>query len=125
MFESRKNVGRCVAGGPGSEMAALLTSAEFHQKGVIMEGSKKPMTKTEIITSLVEASELTKQQVISLLDAITGLIAKNLGDDGPGIFTMPGLMKLKVVHKPATEEREGINPFTKEPTVFKAKPASR
>jgi len=59
-----------------------------------------------------------------LLDGLAGLIGKNLGQDGPGVFTIPGLMKLTVVHKPATEEREGINPFTKEPTIFKAKPAS-
>ncbi len=90
-----------------------------------MEGKQKPMTKTEIISALAESTELTKQQVVSLLDGITELIGKNLGDDGPGVFTLPGLMKVSVVHKPATEEREGINPFTKEPTIFKAKPASK
>ena len=90
-----------------------------------MEDNQKPMTKTEIISALAETSELTKQQVSSLLDGLTGLIGKNLGDDGPGVFAIPGLVKLSVVHKPATEEREGINPFTKEPTVFKAKPASK
>ena len=90
-----------------------------------MESNQKSMTKTEIITALAETSQLTKQQVTSLLDGLTSLIGKNLGDDGPGAFTIPGLMKLTVVHKPATEEREGVNPFTKEPTVFKAKPASK
>ena len=90
-----------------------------------MEDNKKPMTKTEIIAALAESSGLTKQQVASLLDGLARLIGKNLGEEGPGQFTVPGLMKLKVVHKPATEEREGINPFTKEPTVFKAKPASK
>lgn len=90
-----------------------------------MEDNSKPMTKTEIISALAESSDLTKQQVVSLLDGLTNLIGKNLGNDGPGVFTIPGLMKLSVVHKPATEEREGINPFTKEPTVFKAKPASK
>ena len=49
------------------------------------------------------------------------MIGRNLGEEGPGEFTVPGLMKLKVVDKAATEEREGINPFTKEPTIFKAK----
>jgi nucleoid DNA-binding protein len=90
-----------------------------------MESNQKSMTKTEIITALAETSQLTKQQVTSLLDGLANLIGKNLGDDGPGAFTIPGLMKLTVVHKPATEEREGVNPFTKEPTVFKAKPASK
>ncbi len=90
-----------------------------------MEVSKKPMSKTEVISALVEALQLTKPQVVSFFDELTGLIAKNLGDSGPGVFTIPGLMKLQVVHKPATEEREGINPFTKEPTILKAKPASK
>ncbi len=90
-----------------------------------MEDNQKPMTKTEIISALSESSELTKQQVAGLLDGLANLIGKNLGEGGPGVFTIPGLMKLSVVHKPATEEREGINPFTKEPTIFKAKPASK
>ena len=84
---------------------------------------KKPMTKTEIVAALTEATELTKQQVTGLFDELAKLIGKNLDDDGPGEFAIPGLMKIKVVRKPATEERKGINPFTKEETVFKAKPA--
>jgi len=85
--------------------------------------SKKPMTKTQIVAALSEASDLTKQQVTGLLDELAKLIGKNLGQDGPGEFAVPGLMKIKVIRKPATEERKGINPFTKEETVFKAKPA--
>lgn len=90
-----------------------------------MESNQKPMTKTEIIAALAESSDLSKQQVAGLLEGLTSLIGKNLGDGGPGVFTVPGLVKLSVVHKPATEAREGINPFTKEPTIFKAKPASK
>ena len=85
--------------------------------------AQKPMTKSEVMASLSEASELSKQQVAKLLDSLAVLISKNLQNEGPGVFTVPGLMKIKVVRKPATEEREGINPFTKEKTIFKAKPA--
>jgi nucleoid DNA-binding protein len=84
---------------------------------------KKLMTKTEIIASLSEASDLTKKQVAGLFDELANLIEKNLGEEGPGQFAVPGLMKIKVVHKPATEARKGINPFTREETIFKAKPA--
>ena len=84
---------------------------------------KKPMTKTEIIASLCETTGLAKDQVAGLLDGLTKLIETNLKDTGPGTFTIPGLMKINVVRKPATPERKGINPFTKEETVFKAKPA--
>ena len=85
--------------------------------------SPKPINKTEIMTALAEATGLTKQQVAGLFDELAVLIKKNLAEQGPGEFSIPSLMKIKVVRKPATEERTGINPFTKEETVFKAKPA--
>jgi nucleoid DNA-binding protein len=84
---------------------------------------KKPLTKTEILAALSESTDLTKQQVAGLLDELAKLIGENLCEGGPGVFTVPGLMKISVVRKPATPERKGINPFTKEETVFKAKPA--
>ena len=84
---------------------------------------KKPMTKSEIMTSLSEAADLSKQQVAKLFSELSLLIEKNLNDEGPGVFSVPGLMKIKVVRKPATEARKGINPFTKEETTFQAKPA--
>ena len=85
--------------------------------------SPKRMNKTEIMTALAEATGLTKQQVVGLFDELAVLIKKNLAEQGPGEFSIPSLMKIKVVRKPATEERTGINPFTKEETTFKAKPA--
>jgi len=84
---------------------------------------KKPMTKTEILAALAEDTGLAKKEVASVIDGLGTLIGKNLGKRGPGVFTIPGLMKVKVIRKPATKARKGINPFTKEPTVFKAKPA--
>jgi|TARA_B100000809_G_C15097730_1_gene515669 nucleoid DNA-binding protein len=84
---------------------------------------KKPMTKSEIMTSLSEAADLSKQQVAKLFSELACLIEKSLKDEGPGVFSVPGLMKIKVVRKPATEARQGINPFTKEETIFQAKPA--
>ena len=42
---------------------------------------------------------------------------------GPGIFNLVGMMKIKMVYKPAVAARKGINPFTKEEVIFKAKPA--
>jgi nucleoid DNA-binding protein len=61
-----------------------------------------------------------------VFDSLSAQIKKNLGSrGGPGLFTVPGLMKMKVVKKPAREARMGINPFTKEEVMFKAKPASK
>jgi nucleoid DNA-binding protein len=85
--------------------------------------AKKPMTKSEILTSLSESSELSKKEIAGLFDNLSALIAKSLKKGGPGVFTVPGLSKIKVVRKPATKARKGINPFTKEETIFKAKPA--
>jgi nucleoid DNA-binding protein len=42
-----------------------------------------------------------------------------------GSFLVPGFAKFVVIKKPATKARKGINPFTKEPTIFKAKPARK
>ena len=86
--------------------------------------SKKPMNKTEIIATLCEATGLAKEQVTGLFDALAGLIEKNLDEQGPGVFTIPDLLQIKVVRKPATEEHKGINPFTKEEMIVKAKPAT-
>jgi nucleoid DNA-binding protein len=83
----------------------------------------KAMTKTEILTSLAEGTGLSRKEVASVLDDLGTLIGKNLGKRGPGVFNVPGLMKVKVIRKPATKARKGINPFTKEETIFKAKPA--
>ncbi len=85
--------------------------------------AKKPMTKSEIISSLSDSTGLTKQQVSDLFEELLKLIGTNLDANGPGVFNFPGLMKVRVVRKPETPERKGINPFTKEETIFKAKPA--
>ena len=87
--------------------------------------TQKPMTKSEIMNQLAERTELTKKDIQNVFDAMGELIDEELGKKGPGQFTIPGLLKLKVQDKPATPARKGINPFTKEETMFKAKPASR
>ncbi len=86
---------------------------------------KKPPTKSEILNHLASESDLSRKQVSAVLDSLSGLIGKNLKPRGAGYFTFPGLMKIKVVKKPATKKRKGINPFTGEATVFKAKPARK
>ncbi|MFW6125184.1 MAG: HU family DNA-binding protein [Pirellulales bacterium] len=84
---------------------------------------KKPRTKGQVLTALAEETGLSKKDVASVFDAMAGLIKEDLGKRGPGVFTIPGLLKITVQHKPATKPRKGINPFTGEETVFKAKPA--
>ena len=85
----------------------------------------KGPTKSEILVSIAAATELSRKQVSSVLDALGGQIAKNVGKKGPGIFVVPGLMKITVITKPATKARLGLNPFTKQEVMFKAKPARK
>ncbi|MCA9241294.1 MAG: HU family DNA-binding protein, partial [Planctomycetales bacterium] len=73
---------------------------------------KKALTKSQVLTELAESSELSKKEVTAVFDNLAALIAKNLKKSGPGVFTIPGLCKVKVVRKPATKARKGINPFT-------------
>ena len=83
----------------------------------------KPLTKSQFLNALSEPTGLPRKQVAQVFSELGNLISKQLGKKGPGIVTIPGLMKVKVVRKPATKEREGINPFTKEKITIKAKPA--
>jgi len=93
------------------------------KKAAKKKAAKKPMTKTEILSALADGTGLSKKEVASVIDELGELLGKNLGRRGPGVFNLPGLMKVKVIRKPATKARKGINPFTKEETIFKAKPA--
>ncbi len=85
----------------------------------------KPMTKTEVLNALAEGTDLSKKQVASVLDELTSLISKNIGKKGSGSFSIPGLMKIVVQHKPATPARKDVpNPFRPgELMDVKAKPA--
>lgn len=86
--------------------------------------AKNP-TKGEILAGIAESTELSRKQVGAVLDALSALIGKNIGSKGSGVFVLPGLLKISVIHKPATKARKGINPFTKLEQMFKAKPARK
>ena len=90
-----------------------------------MNDKPKAATKTEVYTALSEKTGMTKKQVGTVLDELSNFIKVQIGKKGPGLFVVPGLMKLTLVVKPATKARKGINPFTKEEVMFKAKPARK
>ncbi len=85
----------------------------------------KRMSKTQFVAALAEKSGLTKKQAASALDTINAIVAQQLGKGGPGEVLIPGLLKLMIVDKPATPQHEGVNPFTREPMTYKAKPARK
>jgi nucleoid DNA-binding protein len=82
------------------------------------------MTKTQIMASVADSTGLTKKQVGDVLTELETLIERSIKKRSVGEFTLPGLMKITTVKKPAVKARKGINPFTGEETMFKAKPAS-
>jgi nucleoid DNA-binding protein len=87
--------------------------------------ASKRMSKGQFVTAVAEKSGLSKKETNAVLDAITAVVTRELGKKGPGEVVFPGLLKLTVVNKPATREHAGVNPFTKEPMVYKAKAARK
>jgi nucleoid DNA-binding protein len=81
------------------------------------------MSKTELVGKLADEHSLSRSAVKSVIESMAAIGYKELKKNGA--FVVPGFAKFVVVKKPATKARKGINPFTKEPTVFKAKPARK
>jgi len=103
-----------------------LTVAKKAQKKAFKPApATKRRTRGDIVRQIAEGTELQPRQVRSVFDALSSLMAADLGKKGVGEFNFMGLMKLRTVNKPATKARKGRNPFTGEDIMIKAKPASR
>ena len=90
--------------------------------------AKKPLTKTEVYAGIAEATGLNRKDVAGVFDALAGVIEAELKKGRKTedkAFTIPGLCKIVTKYKAAQKERKGIDPFTKEERIFKAKPASQ
>ena len=110
------------SGASAKKAAAKKTAAK--KRSSVAVGDKPP-TKSEVMNSIAETTGLARKEVVSVFDALNDMIEANLKPRGPGMFSVPGLMKIRVNKKPATKARKGINPFTGEETTFKAKPARK
>jgi nucleoid DNA-binding protein len=88
-----------------------------------MTHKPKAATKTEVFSALAESTGLTKKEIGSVLDALSTYIHHQIGKKGPGIFQLPGLLKIKRHLKPAQAKRMGRNPKTGEEMEIAAKPA--
>ena len=87
--------------------------------------SDKRMSKAQIITELSDKTGVGKKEVQSLLSELLVLVERELGEQGPGEFVLPDLVKLKVKTIAAKPAHTGVDPFTKQEREFPAKPASR
>jgi hypothetical protein len=89
------------------------------------KAAKKPPTKTEILTNIANATDLTKKDVAAVFEALAAEIKKNMAPRGPGAFTIPGLIKVTKQKVPARPAKKGVpNPFRPgELMDVKARPA--
>lgn len=83
----------------------------------------KARTKSEVYSTLAEHAGITKKEVAAVFETMHTMIAADLKKGNVGFFNIPGMMKVTCQRKPATRARKGINPFTGEEAMFKAKPA--
>jgi nucleoid DNA-binding protein len=85
----------------------------------------QPYTKGNIVKTIADLSCTSRKDTSTVLENLAKIIEGHIKVRGPGVFTLPGLLKIMVVKKPARPAREGINPFTGEKTMFKARPARK
>jgi nucleoid DNA-binding protein len=86
---------------------------------------KEPLTKGGIVRAIMDMTGIAKKDAVSVLEALGTVIELHVKSRGPGKFTLPGLLKINVVKRAAKPARKGINPFTGEEIMFKAKPAHK
>merc|ERR1712125_235920 len=106
---------------PHQLLAMAPMGAMKAMKGKAMKGST--MTATAVYQSVAETTGLKTKDVKGTVEAIMGVASEELKKTGS--FKLAGMLNMKLKKKPATPARKGVNPFTKEPCVFKAKPASK
>jgi len=93
------------------------------KKPVKVAASKKPRSKSDVYSTVAQHAGIHRRDVAAVFHALAGMIKADLSKSGPGIFNVPSMMRITLKRKPATKARMGINPFTKEQVMFKAKPA--
>lgn len=92
-------------------------------KPVKVAGAKGPRTKGDVYNTIAEHVGINRRDVAGVFHVLSSIIRSDLSKAGPGVVKLAGLMRITVQRKPATKARMGINPFTKEEVMFKAKPA--
>lgn len=89
-----------------------------------MKPMKESLNKTGLVNHLAQTSGVEPKGVKAVMAALEDTVLASVNKKGAGAFVLPGLLKVTAVAVPAKKARKGINPFTKEETVFKAKPAT-
>jgi len=92
-------------------------------KPLKVSAAAKPRSKSDVFATIAQHADLHRRDVAAVFHALGALIKADLSKLGAGVFKIPGMMRIAVTRKPATKARMGVNPFTKEEVMFKAKPA--
>jgi nucleoid DNA-binding protein len=117
---AKKTINRKSVKSPAKKAKSTKTTATSKKLPL----ATKPYNKTQILSTLsMLVGDISKKQAGELIDALGKIVEAHLKKGGAGVFTLPGMMKCYILHKPATKAHKGINPFTKEEMMFKAKPA--
>ena len=103
--------------------AARAVSKLDLTKPLKVGASSKARSKSDVYSTIAQHVGIHRRDVAAVFHTMGGMIKADLSKSGAGVFSVPGLMRITVKRKPATKERQGINPFTKEPMTIKAKPA--
>ena len=104
-------------------VAARPVSKLDLSKPLKVSASAKPRSKSDVFGTIAEHVSVHRRDVAAVFHALGSLIKADLSKHGAGVFKVPGMMRITVTRKPATPARPGINPFTKQQVMFKAKPA--
>jgi len=121
-------VSRVKARKPAAKKVARKVKASAKSKTIAKKRAtkvakiKEPYTKSQILDYVADNSDKTRKEISEIFDITETLMRSHL--KGCGKFVFMG-MKITVKDVPAKKERKGINPFTGEPTIFKAKPRSK
>ena len=107
----------------GKKTPARAVSKLDLAKPLKVGASSKPRSQSDVYSTIAQHVGIHRRDVAAAFHAMASLIKADLSKNGSGVFSVPGLMRITVKRKPATKERQGINPFTKEPMTIKAKPA--
>lgn len=126
--KAAKPVAKKAAAKPAAKKAAAKPAAKkvAAPKTVVKSTGpvKERYSKNQIVQEISEITALARKEVGKVLEHLEDIIARHLSPKGPGEFVLPGILKINTVKKPAKKARKGVNPFTGEEQMFKAKPAS-
>lgn len=121
--KTRKSTARKTATRKTTAKKTATRKSAPAKKAANTSAIREAFNKSQLLTEVAEATELSKKQVGSVVEELSTVMHRHLKKGGAGEFTLPGLIKCVVKRKPATKARKGINPFTGEMITFKAKPA--